>query len=129
MMDLKTVGREFHEFLFKSNLFAIAMGVVIGNAVGKVVNSIVADLVMPFVGVLQPDGQWRSVKLSFWRFNFTIGNFVSEVINFLIIATIVFLITKAFVSKQAPAPVKQCGQCLESIHPDAKRCKFCASEA
>jgi large conductance mechanosensitive channel len=130
-MDPRNLGKEFREFLLKTNMFAMAMGVVIGGAVGKVVQALVDDLVMPFVGVVTPAGDWRAIKLGFWRFNFTIGHLMGTIVDFIIIATVVFFITKAFVRNQAPpppAPTKACPKCLEGIHPDAKRCKFCTSD-
>ncbi len=130
-MNPMNLGKEFREFLLKTNMFSMAMGVVIGGAVGNVVKAIVDDLIMPFVGVITPAGDWRAVKIGFWRFNFTVGHFVGTLVDFLIIATVVFLVTRAFVRAQPPSPppaTKQCPKCLEQVHPDAKRCKFCTSE-
>ena len=78
-VDPKKYAQEFREFLLKSNMFSLAMGVVIGAAVGKVVAAIVEDLVMPIVGVLTPAGDWRTFKIGFWRFNWTIGPSGSDV--------------------------------------------------
>ena len=130
-MDPRNLGKEFREFLLKTNMFAMAMGVVIGAAVGKVVEAIVGDVVMPFVGVITPAGNWRSITVSFLRFNFTIGHLLGALLDFAIIATVVFLITKAFVKNQVPPPpppTKPCPKCMEAIHPDAKRCKYCTSD-
>jgi len=127
-VDPKKYAQEFREFLLKSNMFSLAMGVVIGAAVGKVVAAIVEDLVMPIVGVLTPAGDWRTFKIGFWRFNWTVGHFIGVVVDFLVIATIVFLITKAFVKQAPPPPSKTCPACKESINPEATKCKFCTSE-
>ena len=121
-------AREFREFLLKTNMFALAMGVVIGSAVTKVVSAIVDDLVMPIVGVLQPSGNWREIKLGFWRFNWTLGHFMGTVLDFIIIAGVVFLITKMFVKQAPPPPVKVCAACKEGNHPDATKCKWCCSD-
>ena len=117
---------EFRDFMLKTNMFALAMGVVIGNAVGKVVNSFVADMIMPVVGLVQPSGDWRGLKL--WVFG--IGNILGTMLDFAIIAAVVFLVTKLFMKPEAPpppTPSKACPQCMETIHIDAKRCKFCTS--
>ena len=121
-------AREFREFLLRTNMFALAMGVVIGAAVTKVVSAIVDDLVMPIVGVLTPSGDWRAIKVGFWRFNWTVGHFMGVVLDFLIIATVVFLITKMFVKQAPPPPTKTCNACKEGNHPEATRCKWCTSE-
>jgi len=104
------------------------MGVVIGAATTKLVTSIVDDLVMPIVGVLTPSGDWRAIKVGFWRFNWTIGHFAGTVLDFMIIATVVFLITKMFVKQAPPPPTRACPACKEGNHPEATRCKFCTSE-
>ena len=124
-------AKEFREFLFKTNVFSLALGVVIGAAVSKVVNSLVSDLIMPLVGVITPAGDWRAFKLSFWRFNFTVGNFLGQLLDFFIIGFVVFMVTKAFMKASQPPPPppsKVCDACKENIHPDATRCKFCTSE-
>lgn len=120
--------KEFRDFLLKSNLLSLALAVVIGTGVTKVVNSIVADLIMPIVGVLTPTGNWRTLTGGFWRFNWTYGNFLGTLLDFLILAAIVFVITKALVKQAPPPPTKVCGACKEAIHPEARRCKFCTSE-
>ncbi len=123
----RSMGKEFRDFLMKTNMFALAMGVVIGNAVGKLVDSMVKDLVMPVIGALKVEGDWKSLKGGFWRFDWTYGNFISVLVDFTIIAAVVFLITKALVRQAPPAPSKMCPECREAIHPEAKRCKFCTS--
>ena len=127
-VEPRRYAREFREFLLKTNMFALAMGVVIGAAVTKVVTAIVDDLVMPIVGVLTPSGDWRAIKVGFWRFNWTIGHFAGTVLDFMIIATVVFLITKMFVKQAPPPPTKICPACKEAIHPEATKCKFCTAD-
>ena len=55
--------RGFKEFLMKNAVLALAVAVIIGGAVGKVVSSLAADIIMPLIGVLIPGGEWRSAKL------------------------------------------------------------------
>jgi large conductance mechanosensitive channel len=128
MVDPKKYASEFREFLLKSNMFSLAMGVVIGAAVGKVVAAVVDDLVMPIVGVLTPAGDWRTFKLSVWRFNWTLGHFLGAVVDFLIIGMVVFLVTKAFVKQAPPPPTKTCAACKKQVHPEATKCEFCTSD-
>ena|SRR5258708_5786926 len=127
-IDPKKYAQEFREFLLKSNMFALAMGVVIGAAVKEVVTAIVGDLVMPIVGVLTPSGNWRTLTFGFWRFNWTYGHFIGVVVDFLIVAVIVFLITRAFVKQAPPPPTKSCPACKQGIHPEATKCMFCTAD-
>jgi large conductance mechanosensitive channel len=129
--------KEFKEFLLKTNALALAIGVIIGAAVGKVVSSIVSDLLMPVVGLLIPGGEWRQIKIALTHSPdgkvanaIMLGSFLGSVVDFVIIALIIFVITKALLrpAPAAPAPPsKICGQCLETVAAEAKKCKFCGS--
>ena len=128
---------EFKKFLLQTNALALAVGVIIGAAVGKVVSSIVSDLLMPVVGMLVPGGAWRELAFVLSRKPdgspanaITYGAFIGNIVDFLIVAFIVFVITKALL-RPAPAapgpPTKQCPECLESIPAAARKCRACAS--
>ena len=122
---------EFKSFLVKHNVLALAVGVVIGAAVGKVVSGIVDDIIMPIVGVLMPGGEWRSAEIVLSGKNaLKYGDLIGRVIDFTIVAAVVFFILKAFIKEQKPAPApatKTCPQCLETIPEAAKKCRACAS--
>ena len=122
---------EFRDFLLKTNMFALAMGVVLGGAVTELVKAIVADWIMPIVSVILPNPQyWSTWTLSFWRFHFPLGHFFYVILTFCVIAGVVFFITKVMFKLSPPAPApptKVCPQCLEAVHVDAKKCKFCTS--
>lgn len=129
--------QEFKDFLLKTNALALAVGVIIGGAVGKVVSSLVSDILMPIIGLLIPGGAWRDLK---WVLTMkadgtpgnavTYGQFVGAVVDFVIVAFCVFLITKALL-KPAPAPpapeTKTCPDCLETVPRAAKKCRACGS--
>jgi large conductance mechanosensitive channel len=120
---------EFRGFLTKSNALALAVGVIIGAAVGNVVTAVANDLLMPLISVLLPPGDWRQAKWLVHGTNAILyGHFIGVTIDFLIIALIVFLITKALF-RPAPPPqaTKTCPQCLETIPAAATRCKACTS--
>lgn len=122
---------EFKDFLLKTNMFALAMAVVIGGAVGTVVNALVSDLIMPVIAVVLPaDASWQTWTLNIWKLKFPLGHLFGIILNFVIIAAVVFFVTK-LVMKPAPAPPpapsKVCPQCMETVHIDAKKCKFCTS--
>jgi len=129
---------EFKKFLLQTNALALAIGVIIGGAVGKVVSSLVADILMPIIGLLIPaGGQWR--ELSFVLSHkpdgspgnaITYGAFLGNLVDFIIIALCVFMITKALL-KPAPAapaaPTKECPECKEIIPAAARKCRACTS--
>ena len=126
------VVNDFRDFLLKTNMFALAMGVVIGAAVGDLVKAIVADLIMPVIAVIIPkDASWQSWSLDIWRFKFTLGHLFWAILYFVIIAGVVFIMTKIMMRFTPPAPppppTKVCPQCMEAVHVDAKKCKFCTS--
>jgi len=131
------VLKEFRSFLLKTNALALAVGVIIGGAVGKVVSSLVADIIMPVIGLVLPGGAWREAKIVL-RANpdgtpasaITIGAFLGSLVDFVIIAFVVFLITKALLKPEpAPAgpPTKTCPECKELIPADARKCRACTS--
>jgi large conductance mechanosensitive channel len=128
---------EFRKFLLQTNALALAVGVIIGAAVGKVVSSLVSDILMPVVGIALPGGAWREQKIVLSSNPdgtvanaITYGAFIGNIVDFVIIALIVFLITKALL-KPAPAapapPTKECPACLEIVPKGATRCRACTS--
>ena len=126
---------EFRKFLLQTNALALAVGVIIGAAVGKVVSSLVADIMMPVIGLMIPGGAWRELK---WVLTtkpdgtpanaITYGSFLGSLVDFLIVAFVVFMVTKALL-KPAPAetPSKECPECKEIIPAAARKCRACAS--
>ncbi len=130
--------KEFIAFLTKANALALAIGVIIGAATGKVVSAIVDDLLMPMVGLIMPAGDWREAqiilshsvdangKMTLNAIKY--GHFIGALIDFSIIAFVVFLITKALLPKEPPpVATKTCPECLETIPAAAKKCKACTS--
>ncbi len=128
---------EFRKFLLQTNALALAIGVIIGAAVGKVVSSIVSDLLMPVIGLAVPGGAWREAALVLTRkpdgspaSQITYGAFLGNVVDFVIIAAVVFMITKALLrpaAKPAAPPTKVCPECREVIPAEARKCRACAS--
>src|SRR5437867_11464711 len=128
---------EFKKFLLQTNALALAVGVIIGGAVGKVVSSLVSDILMPLIGLIIPGGAWR--ELSFVLTTkpdgtpanaITYGAFIGAVVDFVIIAACVFMITKALLkpAPAAPAPAtKTCPDCLETVPAAARKCRACGS--
>lgn len=134
--------KEFKEFLTKSNALALAVGVIIGAASGKVVSALVADVLMPIIGLVLPRGDWRDASINIGRSTvdkagkvsvnaIKYGDFLGNVVDFVCIAFVVFLIAKLLL-KPAPeepaAPSQTCPFCKESNAVDATRCRACTSE-
>lgn len=121
--------RDFKAFLMKDNFVALAIAVVLGAAVGKVVQAIVDDFIMPVVGALTPSGDWAKATWNVGSMAFGIGNFVSVLINFIIVAFVVWRIAKLIEKPApAPAPVKTCQYCRMEVDAAATRCSHCTSQ-
>jgi large conductance mechanosensitive channel len=131
------VLKDFQAFLLKQNALALAIGVIIGAAIGKVVSSIAEDVINPVIGLLLPGGDWRNAKIILahgvdaagkpTETAITYGHLMGSLIDFLIIALVVYMITKFFMPKpHEKGPItKDCPQCLEVVPIAATRCKAC----
>ena len=126
-------ANEFREFLLKQNVVALAIGVVIGGALGKVVTGIVDDVIMPLVGVILPGGDWRQAQLALSGDNaIKYGDLLGRIVDFVIVAAVVFLVTKSLLERNKAPPAaapatKPCPECLEVIPAAARKCRACAS--
>jgi large conductance mechanosensitive channel len=116
---------EFKAFLLKNNVMSLAVAFIMGAAVGKVVSALVADLIMPVLGIFAPGGEWRQLAFQIGGAKFLIGDFLGSVLDFVVVALVVFLMAKSLL-KPAPTPeTKSCPFCLEVVAKAATRCKFC----
>jgi large conductance mechanosensitive channel len=142
------VLKEFKEFAMRGNVMDLAVGVIIGAAFGKIVTSLVEDVLMPPIGQLIGKVDFSSlfINLSGTHYDsiklakaanppgatLNYGMFLNNVINFLIVAFVVFLVVKQinrFAPKPVPAPsTKDCPQCAMPIPLAAKRCGHCTSQ-
>ena len=125
--------KEFKTFVMRGNVLDLAVAVIIGGAFGKIISSLVNDVLMPLIGLLMGG-------ISFADQSFTVGaaivkwgSFVQSIIDFLIIAIVIFLIVKAAnATKKAPPPAdpisKECPYCFTTISIKATRCPNCTSE-
>ena len=122
--------REFKQFLVKENVLALAIAVVIGAAMAKLVTAVVNDFIMPIVSAVTPGGNWRSYTLDVGPVRFLIGDFIGALIDFLIVAFVVWRISKALI-RPAPAPEKpatrECPHCRSTIDARATRCAHCTA--
>src|SRR5436305_14838335 len=126
---MNKLAGEFKEFLLKQNALALAVGVIIGAAMGRVVSGVVEDLSMPIVCLVAPGGDWRNAQVVLSGNNaITYGDLFGRIIDFVIVALVVFAILKVVLEKPPPPETtKACPQCLEIIPVLAKRCRACTS--
>ena len=136
--------KEFKEFAVKGNMVDMAVGIIIGAAFGKIVNSLVNDIIMPPFGLIlgKVDFSNLFVNLSGSHYGtlaeakkagaptINYGVFLNDVISFLIVAFAVFLLIRQINKlRSAPEPTtKACPYCLEKIPIKASRCPHCTSE-
>jgi large conductance mechanosensitive channel len=121
------VLKEFKEFINKGNVVDLAVAVVIGAAFGKIVSAIVADLVMPLVNAVMPQGDWRKWEVT--PLHFRVGDFLGTLVDFTIVSFVIFIVMVKLVgtvNRKAPA-TKECPECLEMVPKAAKRCRACTS--
>ena len=127
---------EFRSFLLKTNALALAIGVIIGSALGTVVNSLVNDIIMPPIGLLLGGVDFSSLKIVLkaatggdptTEVAIRWGLFLNAIIAFVIIAFVVWRISKMFITEEVAAETKGCPYCLEPNAPAATKCRACAS--
>jgi large conductance mechanosensitive channel len=139
--------KEFKTFIMRGSVVDLAVGIVIGTAFGKIITSLVTDVIMPPIGLLLHGVDFANLFISLNGQAYTsladaqkagaptinYGNFINSVIIFLIIAVVVFLMIRAINRLQRPAPVappstKECPYCFTSIPIKATRCPNCTSD-
>ena len=128
---------DFKGFLLKSNALALAIGVIIGGALGTVVNSLVNDILMPPIGFVLGGVDFSALKIVLkpavggdpaTEVAIRWGAFVNALIAFVAIAFVVWQVSRTFIKEPAEAEVKPCPYCKEPNAIDASKCKACASE-
>ena len=94
MEKIKKELQEFREFVLRGNVLDLAVGVIIGGAFSKIVSSLVNDVLMPLIGILIGGVDFKNLTLTIGDAKITYGNFIQNVIYFLIIAACIFVIVK-----------------------------------
>jgi len=95
--------QDFKAFLIKDNVIGLAIAVIIGLTLNKLVTSVVDDIIMPLVGAMTPSGDWRALMLQVGSVQFGVGDLMGNILDFVIVAFVVFLIVKAFIKEATPA--------------------------
>jgi large conductance mechanosensitive channel len=140
--------KEFKEFAFRGNVIDLGVAVIMGAAFGPIVTSLVSDILMPPIGLVLGQVDFKDLFLNLSGGSYTslaaakeaaapviaYGNFLNTVINFLIVAFAVFLLVKQANRLKKPAPAaappstKDCPYCLSAVPLKATRCGHCTSE-
>ena len=137
--------KEFREFIARGNVIELAIAVVIGAAFGRVVASLVEGVIMPPIGLLLGNVDFSNLFLDLSGERplslaeaelkglpvIKVGSFLNDVITFLIIALVIFLIVKAInrlKRQEVDELTKECPYCFSTIHVEATRCSACTSQ-
>lgn len=144
------VIKEFKEFAMKGNVIDLAVGVIIGGAFGKIVTSLVNDIIMPPIGRILGGVDFKDLKIPLYTKEeiagltdpttapyIAYGQFINVMLDFMIVAFCIFLLVKVINvlrrnEKKEAAPVeateKDCPYCLSKVPVKASRCKHCTSQ-
>jgi len=141
--------KEFKEFVMRGNVLDLAVAVVIGAAFGKIIASLVEDIIMPPIGLALGNVDFANLFISLSGKDYpsvaaakaagaatvNYGIFFNTIFNFLIVAFVIFLLIRSYSKMQKPAPTpasapttKDCPYCLSAIPIKATRCAHCTSE-
>ncbi|MER2292718.1 MAG: large conductance mechanosensitive channel protein MscL, partial [Aerococcus urinaeequi] len=101
--------KEFRDFIAKGNVLDLAIGVVMATAFTAIVNSLVSDIIMPFVGLILGSTDFTSITVQLGSAVLTVGNFIQAVITFLIISVVLFFVMKAVASLKSQFEKKEDG--------------------
>ena len=125
--------KDFKAFVMRGNVMDLAVGVIIGGAFGKIVSSLVSDILMPLIGLIIGGIDFSGLAFTVGSAKVTYGNFINNAIDFIIIAFVIFLMVRAIAKLEKPAPAaapttKDCPYCFTAIPIQATRCPHCTSE-
>lgn len=129
--------KEFKKFIMRGNVLDLAVGVIIGGAFGKIVSSLVNDIITPLIAILLGAISFEQIVWVVGTSEIKIGSFISSIIDFLITGFAIFVIVKIVTKlsvkpkKEIVAPIvttKKCSFCFTEIPIEATRCPNCTSE-
>ena len=129
--------KEFKEFVMRGNVLDLAVGVIIGGAFSAIITSLVDDVIGPVIGMICGGIDFAHLSINVGDAQLMVGNFIQAIINFLIVALVLFCIIKAInkassvvkkPEEQAAPTTKTCPFCKSEIPIDATRCPHCTSE-
>lgn len=141
-----TLRAEFKEFALKGNVVDLAIAVIIGAAFGRIISSLVDDMLMPVIGAVTGDRDFGDyfITLSGGRYDtlaaakaagaatLNYGLFINAVVQFLIVALVIFIVVRQLnrwtrkPAEEVTPTMRDCPECLSAIPRDAHRCRFCS---
>ena len=138
--------KEFKEFAMRGNVVDMAVGIIIGAAFGKIVSSMVKDIIMPPIGKLMGNVDFSDLFINLSSAHYAslaeaqkagavtinYGIFINSILDFIIVAFAIFLMVRTMnrlkkKEEPGPATTKECPECLSTIPINAKRCAHCTS--
>ena len=124
---------DFKAFIMRGNVLDLAVAVIIGGAFGAIVTSLVNDIIMPVIGILTGGIDFTQLILRVGSAELKYGMFIQNVINFIIVALVIFMLIRIANRFKKPAPppavtTKECPYCFSTINLKATRCPECTSE-
>lgn len=136
---MKTFMKEFKKFVARGNVMDMAVGIIIGGAFTAIVTSLVDDILMPVLSLIVGGFDFSALCIVLGEgenaATLNYGAFIAAVINFLLIALVIFMLIKAInkisgkkEEEPAPATTKECPFCKEQVAIEAVRCPHCTSE-
>ena len=125
--------KEFREFVMRGNVMDLAIAVIIGGAFGKIITSLVADILMPLIGLVLGGFSVNDLVITVGDAVIKWGVFVQSLIDFIIVAFVIFMLVRTLNRFKKPAPVaapttKDCPHCFTAIPIKATRCPNCTSQ-
>lgn len=134
--EKKSFTDEFKEFIAQGNVMNLAVGIIIGGAFTAIVGALVGEIIMPIVGAVMGGVDFASLAITVGEGEHAAkigyGAFIQAIIDFLLIALVVFWIVKAYNKSQKPAEdepePRTCPYCKQEIADDATKCPHCTSD-
>lgn len=125
--------KEFKDFAMRGNVMDLAVAVIIGGAFGKIIASLVNDVLMPLIGLLLGGLNFSELAITVRDASINYGLFIQAVVDFLIVAFVIFLLVRTMNRMKKPEPAaepttKTCPYCFTTIAIKATRCPNCTSQ-
>jgi len=126
--------KEFKDFAMRGNVMDLAIAVIIGSAFGKIIASLVNDVLMPLIGLALGGLNFSELSFTVGEAVIKYGAFIQSIVDFIIVAFVIFMLARAMnnMKKKESAPAapatKECPHCFSTISIKATRCPNCTSQ-